>query len=171
MFSCNLPLALLAEWPGFLRATAVIRGWNGYRNKSQHRKLTLEKKSLPPLLPGLEPATFWSRVRRSNHWAIPAHRACLAVTCHLHFWQKDRDLLQAAAVTEIMFAYGVQLAQTPSTGLRHPSFKEEGAGKRCSECAASRLFSTTNPNVFIHTHNPKTIECSIKCVYLNIEVW
>ena len=27
-----------------LRATAVTRGWNGYRNKSQHRKLTLEKK-------------------------------------------------------------------------------------------------------------------------------
>ena len=26
-------------------------------------------------------------------------------------------------------------AQTPSTSLRHPSFKEEeGAGKRCSEC-------------------------------------
>ena len=30
-----------------LRATAVTRGWNGYRNKSQHRKLTLEKKILP----------------------------------------------------------------------------------------------------------------------------
>ena len=28
---------------------AVTRGWNGYRNKSQHRKLTLEKKILPPL--------------------------------------------------------------------------------------------------------------------------
>ena len=27
-----------------LCATAVTRGWNGYRNKSQHRKLTLEKK-------------------------------------------------------------------------------------------------------------------------------
>ena len=26
--------------------------------------------------------------------------------------------------------------QTPSTGLRHPSFKEEGAGKRCSECGS-----------------------------------
>ena len=26
--------------------------------------------------------------------------------------------------------------QTASTGLRHPSFKEEGAGKRCSECAS-----------------------------------
>ena len=28
-----------------LRATAVTRGWNGYRNDSQHRKLTLEKKN------------------------------------------------------------------------------------------------------------------------------
>ena len=27
-----------------LRATVVTRGWNVYRNKSQHRKLTLEKK-------------------------------------------------------------------------------------------------------------------------------
>ena len=49
-----------------LRATAATRGWNGYRHKSQHRKLTLEKKILPPLLSGLEPATFESRVRRST---------------------------------------------------------------------------------------------------------
>ena len=56
----------------FLRATAVTRGWNGYRNKSQHRKSTLEKKILPPFQQGFEPATFQSRVRRSNHWAIPA---------------------------------------------------------------------------------------------------
>ena len=49
VFSCNLPPALLAEWPGLLRSTAVTRGWNGYRNKSQHRKFTLEKKILPPL--------------------------------------------------------------------------------------------------------------------------
>ena len=57
-----------------LRATAVTRGWNGYRNKSQHRKLTLEKKILPPFLQGFESATFRSRVRRSNHWAIPASK-------------------------------------------------------------------------------------------------
>ena len=25
--------------------------------------------------------------------------ACLAVTCHLHFWQHDRDLLRATAVS------------------------------------------------------------------------
>ena len=33
----------------------------------KHRKLTLEKKILPPLPQGFEPATFQSRVRRSNH--------------------------------------------------------------------------------------------------------
>ena len=57
---------------GLLRATAVTRGWNGYRNKSQHRKLTLEKKILPPLLHRFESTTFRSRVRRSSYWAIPA---------------------------------------------------------------------------------------------------
>ena len=57
---------------GLLHATAVTQGWNRYRNKSQHRKLTLEKKILPLLLQGFKPATFRSRVWRSNHWAIPA---------------------------------------------------------------------------------------------------
>ena len=50
-----------------LRVTAVTRGRNRYQNKSQHRKLTLEKKILLPLLQGFKPATFQSRVRRSNH--------------------------------------------------------------------------------------------------------
>ena len=55
-----------------LRATAVTRKKNGYRNKkSEHRKLTLEKKILPPLLRGLELRIFRSRVRRSNHWTYP----------------------------------------------------------------------------------------------------
>ena len=35
---------------GLLRTTAVAQGWNGYRNKSQDKRLTLEKKSLPPFL-------------------------------------------------------------------------------------------------------------------------
>ena len=47
------------DWD-LLRATVVIRGWNGYRNKRQHRKLTLEKKILPPLLPGPEPGACFS---------------------------------------------------------------------------------------------------------------
>ena len=65
-----------------LRATAVTRGWNGYRNKSHHWKLTMEKKILPPLVPALEPGTFRSPVPRSNHWAIPApHSVCTKQLC------------------------------------------------------------------------------------------
>ena len=36
-------------------------------NKSQHRNLTVEKKALPPLLPGLELTTFRSQVGRSTN--------------------------------------------------------------------------------------------------------
>ena len=50
-----------------LHATALTQGWNGYQNKSQHKKMTLEKKILPPLLQGFKPTTFQSRVWRSNH--------------------------------------------------------------------------------------------------------
>ena len=32
--------------------------------------------------------------------------ACLAVTCHLPFWQNDRDLLRATAVTRGWTGYG-----------------------------------------------------------------
>ena len=76
------------EWD-LLRATAVTLGWNGYRNKSEHRKLTLVKKILPPLLPGLEPGTFRSRVRRSNHWAIPAPHRCSQISS-LNSWCATR---------------------------------------------------------------------------------
>ena len=76
VYACLAVTCHLHFWQNdqdLLRATAVTRGWNGYRNKSQHRKSTLEKKILPPLLQGFEPGTFQSRVRRSNHWAaIPA---------------------------------------------------------------------------------------------------
>ena len=79
VYACLAVTCHLHLWQNdrdLLRATAVTRGWNGHRNKSQHRKLTLEKKILPPPLQGLEPATFQSQVRRSNHWAIPAR--CLS---------------------------------------------------------------------------------------------
>ena len=72
VFRCNLPPALLAEWPGSFTCYCITRRWNGYRSKSQHKRLTQEKKILPPLQQGFEPTTFQSRVRRSNHWAAPA---------------------------------------------------------------------------------------------------
>ena len=92
-----------------LRATAITWGWNGNRNKSQNRKLSLEEKE--------KEITKWS-CRDSNPWprlnrliqpcAISRHlmqshirrvHGCLAVTCHLHFRQNDRDLLRATAIT------------------------------------------------------------------------
>ena len=62
--SCHLHF-----WPNdrdLLRATAVTRRWNEYRNKSQRRKLTLEKIALPLFLLGIEPATFRSRDHRDD---------------------------------------------------------------------------------------------------------
>ena len=82
VYACLAVTCHLHFWQNdrdFLRATVVTRGWNGYRNKSQHRKSTLEKKILPPFQQGFEPATFQSRVRRSNHWAIPAPKGGMEV--------------------------------------------------------------------------------------------
>ena len=61
-------------------------------NKGQHRKL--EKKLFPMLLPGMEPATFRSRVRHSTNWAIPAPTIIIPTVSHtrggqsaaMHFW-------------------------------------------------------------------------------------
>ena len=77
VYACLAVIWHLHFWQNgrdLLRASAVTRGWNGYRNKSQHRKLTTEKKIHPPLLQGFEPVTFQSRVRlttelsRSLYW-------------------------------------------------------------------------------------------------------
>ena len=55
MFTCNLHF-----WQndrGLLHATVITWGWNRYRNKSQHKKLTLEK-IFTLLLQGLNQQTF-----------------------------------------------------------------------------------------------------------------
>ena len=75
VYACLAVTCHLHFWQNdrdLLRATAVTQGWNGYQNKSQHRKLTLEKKILPPFLWGFKAVIFQSWVWRSNHWAIPA---------------------------------------------------------------------------------------------------
>ena len=89
MYACLAVTCHLHFWQydrDFLRATVVTRGWNGYRSKSQHRKSTLEKKILPPFQQGFEPATFQSRVRRSNHWSIPAPWHVASLTLHFSAW-------------------------------------------------------------------------------------
>ena len=79
---------------GLLHATAVTRGIERTPNKSRHTKLTLEKKLLPPRLPGFELAT--SRARRStnklsrllghctyyrNETDYVQHFVCVCVSC------------------------------------------------------------------------------------------
>ena len=59
-----------------LRVTAVTRGWNEYRNKSQHRKSTLEKKTSPAA-----PAGIRTRDLSSTELSPPAtwsHFICAA---------------------------------------------------------------------------------------------
>ena len=70
-FRCNLPAALLAEWPGSFMCHCGNTGVEWTPNKSQHRKLTLEKKILLPLLQDFKPITFRSQVRHSTNCAIP----------------------------------------------------------------------------------------------------
>ena len=36
--------------------------------------------------------------------------ACLGVTCHLHFWQNDRDLLHATAVTRVCNRHWIKVS-------------------------------------------------------------
>ena len=49
----TFPLHFWHSDQDLLRATAVTWGWNGHRNRNQHKKLTLERKILLPILLGL----------------------------------------------------------------------------------------------------------------------
>ena len=69
MHVCSAVTCQLHFWQNdwdLLCATAVTWGWNGYRNKSQHKKLTQKKNILPPLLPGHKPKSFQSWVHHST---------------------------------------------------------------------------------------------------------
>ena len=85
LFRCNLPPAPLAQWLGSFTCHCGNSGVEQTPNKSQHTKLTLGKKILPPLLQGFELATFQSWVRRSYQQAIP-------VTVNIHRCKKKGGL-------------------------------------------------------------------------------
>ena len=56
-----------------LRATAVIQGRNGYRNKSQYRKLIIEKTIIQPFLPveWREGGGSWGHLESYNVTVLP----------------------------------------------------------------------------------------------------
>ena len=96
---CNLPPALLAEWPGSFTRHCANTGVKQTPTESQHTKLTLEKKILSPFLPGFELATFRSRARCFNNrvsrlpmndlslLSLPCHAPLLPVLSH-YLWQE-----------------------------------------------------------------------------------
>ena len=110
MYACLAVTCHLHYWQNdrhLLRATAVTRGWNEYRNKCQHRKSTLEKKILPPLLQGFQPATFQSRVRRSNP-APTAVQSCFfcQFTCSAcPFWSDWSSLPKCLPLFLFVFVF------------------------------------------------------------------
>ena len=98
VYACLAVTCHLHFWQNdrdLLRATVVTRGWNGYRNKSQHRKSTLENKILPPFQQGFEPATFQSRVRQLNTELSPLPRWSRPITLFLSVphWRVTLNLL------------------------------------------------------------------------------
>ena len=70
---------------------------------------------------------------------------CLAVTCHLHFWQNDRDLLHAAAVTRGWNGYRNKSQHRKST-------LEKKFSRRSSR--------DSNPRPFNHESGALTTELS-----------
>ena len=60
-----------------LCATAVTQGWNGHRNKSQHRKLTLEKKF--PAVPFIGYTCFQQRGSDVRNWLKVGWALCVVL--------------------------------------------------------------------------------------------
>ena len=85
----------------FLRATAVTRGWNGFRNKSQHRKFTLEKIESLPAAPArtrtrdlsiTSPALYSARSCPRSTWRLGSKAAQLFLLL-LQGWQDGTSRL------------------------------------------------------------------------------
>ena len=95
MYACLAVTCHLHIWQndqGLLHGTAVTREGTDAEMRITHRKneeyLAIFKTCNAPPPP------------RPPHTHIHKVYMCLAVTCHLHIWQDDRDLLRATAVTQ-----------------------------------------------------------------------
>ena len=83
---------------------------------------------------------------RFNKSHIRKVYACLAVTCHLHFWQNDRDLLCATVVTRRWNGYRNKSQHRKST-------LEKKLSRRSSR--------DSNPRPFNHESSALTTELSL----------
>ena len=128
MFRCNLPPALLAEWPGSFTCHCGSMGMEQTPNKSQHTTVNSGEENLPPLLPRFELATFWSRVWHSYQQAIPAP--------NIHLCIKQNQQANILKVVPTMTA--LQYADKFRKKTTEP--------KTCS--ASSHKCTTSLPNIY-----------------------
>ena len=83
-----------------------------------HPVMSLHEK--PYITFSLNNCTHWLHAKlitfSLNKWTNNIRRlyACLAVTCHRHFWQNDRGLLHETAVTRRWYGYRTKRVSTKS---------------------------------------------------------
>ena len=113
--------AIPRSWAGSLRSHVILHEWIAFYSAflNIHRSGVLT--ALAWLVPQ-ESAARESQSRRilcTPYKHAPCHfiqshirkvHASLAVTCHLHFWQNDRGLLRATAVTRGWNGYRIRVS-------------------------------------------------------------
>ena len=123
MFHCNLSPVLLAERQkdmsnNILHATAVTWGWNGYQNKSQHRKLTLQKKIILLLL--CDKALWWCQLSWWTWCTLEAPQWCFNACRPWRTMRANNWLTVSAAVS----FFALQLVKTTLTKTSLQSTEE-----------------------------------------------
>ena len=85
--------------------------------------------------------------------------ACLAVTCHLHFWQNDRDLLRATAVTRGWNGYRNKSQHTESRPWRRKF------SRRSSRDSNPRPFNHESGALTTELSPPPNVSLCLYCTY------
>ena len=106
-YSCSWSLsysAILRSQADSLRSHMILHEWLAFYSAF----LNIHRSGVHKWLVPHETAAVSAQVLCTPCYHAPCHfmqshickvYSCLAVTCHLHFWQHDRDLLRATVVT------------------------------------------------------------------------
>ena len=78
----------------------------------------------------IQPCNAICHVRHFMQNHIRRVHACLVVTCHLYFWQNDRDLLRAIAIARRWNGYRNESAQKVDSGEENSTAAPAGTRTR-----------------------------------------
>ena len=97
--------------------------------------------------------------------------ACLAVTCHLHFWQNDRDFLRATVVTRGWNGYRIRVSTESRPWRRkfsrrssrdsNPRPFNHESGALTTELSPPRMFTTCLRFWFLNTWVISASDCRL----------